>query len=339
MGEIAVNIHRSIERRTHVSKPALYQASFSVDWDPRSFLTAQCYNGHPEETLDQVITLSGTLKDGQALGCAEYLSQTWPSGGNCVLALLKHLLVLPHGYRSTRPIGPTERDGEVTVSGIISGSSLTVNVHGLCESIIRIGQQLSWLGAVLRLSPRNDRIAYCQPIVSEVEGIPGQIRFTIKFDIRLEPREDQAVNGECWQKLFKNLVIAKGFPVRRQVVQHSGLEVPLNVLGRLVPSRWVSTFDGKVYIKGHSSVLVPTMVIRDTVVWHLISDDEGQYLSYVDSRIEATPGLYPATVDCNLGSFRHIVGWCGKAKTLTGMTILPYNVTFLTLSRLAVRQL
>ncbi|KAL2859452.1 hypothetical protein BJX68DRAFT_252367 [Aspergillus pseudodeflectus] len=327
MGEIAAKIDRSItRRRTHIFKPALYRASFSMDWDPRSFLTVQCYNDRPEETLDHVITLSGTPKDGQALGCAEYLRQTWPSGGDCVLALLKHLLRLPDGQSSTRPIDFTEGDSEVTVSGFISGSLLTVNVHGLCESIIRIGQQLCWLGAVLRLSPSKDRIAYCQPIVSEVEGLPDEIPFTIDFDIRLKPREDQAVNGECWLKLFKSLVIAKDFPVRRQVVQHSGLEVPLNVLGRLVPSRWVSTFDGKVYIKGYSSVLVPTMAIRDTVVWHLISDDEGQYLSYVDSRIEATPGLYPATVDCNLGSFRHIVGWCCKAKTLTGSPYASYDV-------------
>jgi hypothetical protein len=333
MSDIAAELGRSMLRhQTYYSlemneygQPMTHCASFSVDWDPRSFLAMQHYTGSPEEIIDHVIALSGTRKDAEATGCAQYMQQTWPPCGGYVLALLRKLIESADGEGPTGSMEFRERDTEAIVSGSINGSSLTVNVRGLRESIIRVGQQLCWLGAALRPSPRDDRIAYCAPIVSEAEEIRGQSSFRIKFGMRLESRERQVLNGECWQKLFKNLVVAEGFPIRRRLLHHTGLEVPLNVLGRLVPTRWVTRFDGKVYIKGHSTVLVPTRVMGNTVVWHLICDDHGQYISYIDSRIEAIPGLYPANLDLNLGLFRHIVGWCPAAKTLTGMTTSRYR--------------
>lgn len=91
-----------------------------------------------------------------------------------------------------------------------------------------------------------------------------------------------------------------------------------------MPSCRVTNFYGKVYIKGFSTILVPTKVVGDTVVWHMLFNDDGSHISYVDARIDAICGLYPENISCNLESFRHVLGWCPEVNVLTGMGKVLY---------------
>ncbi|KAL3440927.1 hypothetical protein BJX65DRAFT_300118 [Aspergillus insuetus] len=294
----------------------VHSARFSVDWDLRSYL--EIYDGRFEKRIDQFITVTGTLQDGQALTPAKYMRQTWPSGGDCLLTLLKKLTLTPGARAPIQVSETTERSTKTTVSGSISGSSLVIYVRGIREAIISVAQQLCWLGAALRTSLGTPKSICCWPVVRKTGVFWGHISFEIKFEINKRSTQLEVLNGQCWHHFFDEPAVAYRFPILRRDVQNAGLEAPLNLLGRLVPSRWVTTFDGKVYIKGHSSILVPTNVVGNTVVWHLVLNDHGRYISYVDPQIEAIPGLYPEIVDCNLGSFRHIVGWCSAVKSLTG---------------------
>ncbi|KAJ0417237.1 hypothetical protein BJY00DRAFT_316023 [Aspergillus carlsbadensis] len=334
MHEVEIGIDQFARRRwtSHSSsgneygEPALYEVTFILDWDLRVFLGKQVYSGHGEDIIDRVITLTGSSIEAQALGCAQYMQQTWPSGGGCVLTLVKLLMKHFDEKGQAFPLEIGEQNGEIRLSGSINDLTLTVSARGLRESIVRIGQQLCWLGAALRSSPIDDRLAYCRPVLRKVDSLSGLKSFRIRFEISEWPTLRQFVNGECWHKLFKNAVVVQGFPIRRRHSKSMGLEIPLNVLGRLTPSRWVTEFDRKVYIKGHSSILVPTKADAETVVWHLVSNDDGRHISYVDPQIAATPGLYPGLVECNLNPFRHVVGWCSTVATLAGSPIAEYDI-------------
>lgn len=208
------------------------------------------------------------------------------------------------------------RDGTALI-GSFDCSKVVVHAQGLHHAIVEIGQQLAWLGAALQSSP-DDRIVYCRPEMNN-HTFMGNLLYELKFTFRHGQSGQPPRNGRCWHSLFSNPVVVYGFPIRRRHLVKSGLDIPLNILGRLVPSRRIASFGGKVCIKGHCTILVPTKVVDDAVIWHLISNDHGCYMDYTDFRIDAIPGLYPAGLDTNLVGFRHIVGWCPEAEVLTGM--------------------
>ncbi len=209
------------------------------------------------------------------------------------------------------------QDGTV-LTGTFNGSKVVVHAQGLQHAIVEIGQQLAWLGAALQSAPDN-RIVYCRPELENTHTSVGNPRYELKFTFRHQESRQPSGNGRCWHSLFNNPVVVYGFPIRRRHLVKTGLDIPLNILGRLVPSRHISQFGGKVCIKGHCTILVPTMVVDDAVIWHLICNDHGCYMDYTDSRIDAIPGLYPAGIDTNLVGFHHIVGWCPEVEVLTGM--------------------
>jgi hypothetical protein len=55
--------------------------------DPSAFVREQEYREKPDEVVEITITLTGSAKDAQALTCAQYLCQTWPSVGRHTVGL------------------------------------------------------------------------------------------------------------------------------------------------------------------------------------------------------------------------------------------------------------
>ncbi|PLB44410.1 hypothetical protein P170DRAFT_440709 [Aspergillus steynii IBT 23096] len=307
--------------------PTLYDADFVLDWNPRSFLRVQEYAGDPVNIVDHVITLTGSLDNAQALTCVQYMRQTWPESSDCVISLLHKLLEARESCSSSGSL----QDGTV-LTGAFDGCKVVVHLQGLQHAIVEIGQQLAWLGAALQSAPDN-RIAYCRPVLTNTYTFMTNLRYELKFTFQHAQSGLPRCNGRCWHSLFNNPVVVSGFPIRQRQLQNTGLDTPLNILGRLVPSRRIAHFGGKVCIKGHCTILVPTKIVGDAVIWHLICNDHGSYMDYTDSRIDAIPGLYPAGIDTNLMGFRHIVGWCPEAQVLTASPGAEYGIDWSGLNR------
>jgi hypothetical protein len=70
---------------------------YTLDWDLLSFLEDQEYSESNAEALPLVITLTGSREAAQALTCAQYLHQTWPSSAGKMLQLLQALLRIRPG--------------------------------------------------------------------------------------------------------------------------------------------------------------------------------------------------------------------------------------------------
>ena len=69
-----------------------YKMIFVVEWDPLAFVNEQLYKGEPGEAVGAAITLTGSIKDAQAITCAQYLCQTWPAYGDHIIRLVKDVL-------------------------------------------------------------------------------------------------------------------------------------------------------------------------------------------------------------------------------------------------------
>jgi hypothetical protein len=74
-----------------------YRITYTLDWDLLSFLEDQEYSEGNAEALPLVITLTGSREAAQALTCAQYLHQTWPSSAGKMLQLLQALLRIRPG--------------------------------------------------------------------------------------------------------------------------------------------------------------------------------------------------------------------------------------------------
>lgn len=100
-------ILKHIPRATTLSRAEpveTFGAEFNVDWDPLTFVTEQQYEARPSEALAGAITLTGSAENAQALTCAEYVDQTWPSSGRYTLQLLQKMLDSERSDRSTRKL-------------------------------------------------------------------------------------------------------------------------------------------------------------------------------------------------------------------------------------------
>lgn len=192
-----------------------------------------------------------------------------------------------------------------------------------------VGEQLSWLGAALRCSPYDIEAIYCTPYVNfEILGsfqasqteLSTHFQCTIKFQFETSEESDDDINGQCWHHMFNRPVIARGFPIPLRSEQNTGLEISLGLLAALSETRYINKFGSKVFIKGFSTMLLPTKrAENNTVIWHLLyNKNPNDRISYLDCNIE-----HAEIKMSELEGSRHILGWCSDAISNVG-TCVPF---------------
>lgn len=206
-------------------------------------------------------------------------------------------------------------------------STLLVEVIGTPYSVAEIGEQMAWLGASLRSSPYPEGVAYSRPMIDNIRVIQNkgkapakaylaELQSDIKFHVYSKQSASEE-NGLCWHSLFRNPMVVEGFPILRRPDERtvSGIEISLYIMASLAQARYVNIFMGGVYVKGFSTLLVPTEQCGDTTMWHLVHNRNGDRISYLDSPVLPTEQV---TVQ-QLEKARHVLGWCSEAKYLAGM--------------------
>ncbi|KAF5682797.1 ankyrin protein 3 [Fusarium denticulatum] len=292
--------------------------SVSIEFDCRffQFFEEQSYPRHPHEVFDDVITLTGSCEDAQAATCAQYLSQTWPSTAPHSLELIKDCLMVKPGCPRTM----SYPDG-TTLKARIEIYKFTAEVIGVAATVAEIGEQLAWLGATFRNLPEIDGIAYCTPDIDIIRNdspssqSTPEIAFKIQFALeRVEDNPD--TNGQCWQSLFKDPVIVKGYPIPRRNEWNFGLEASLDIMAGLAQADQIHSFNDKFYLKGYSTMLVPTRRSGDIQYWHLIHQTDGSRLSHFANYL--TQKQYVGSLN-DLEHLRHVLGWCSKTEPFPGL--------------------
>lgn len=300
---------------------------FSMDWDILRFLKEQKYSSEHSDSVERVITITGNCDDGQALTLAQYLTQTWPSTGAIILEMVKNVIAIGTDYMKMRKLFnnitkyqvkslifffflPDDVLGVTTLIASIRQQKFKLEVNSDISFIVEAGEVLSWIGAALRTSPYNERLVYCSPGLTWLDTSNCSIGFVIE-EI---PQQIVPSNGQCWHRMFKNAVIVKGFPIRRKSEVRAGLEIPINIMAGLVRTKRIEQFHGRYFIKGFSAMLVPTKRSGDTIIWHHVFKQDGNYISYLDTSGAGYEHLKIIDVETS----RHVVGWCIEAKIHAG---------------------
>ncbi|KAI3316579.1 hypothetical protein HD806DRAFT_517189 [Xylariaceae sp. AK1471] len=317
------SIHRVSRKRSLES----CRVRFNLDWDPHAFFVQQQYTIRSAEVIDGVITVTGTSQDAQAATCSEYMKQTWPVTGELTLQLVKQVLDGETGARQLCSFP----DG-TELCAWTDQSKLVVEVSGV-TSLAEIGEQLTWLGAALRSSTREKGLVYCTPTIFKVStnnatlqienmSLPPQLVYEIGFTIDEVETPPQRPNGQCWHDIFRNPVVVKGYPIPRKDNSNTGLEVNLNILAGLTRTKRIDRFKERVFLKGFSTMLIPTMQNGDTLCWHLVYNNDGSRISYSDNNVANEAW----NVCSSLESLRHVLGWCSEAQFYAGSAQAAYNV-------------
>ncbi|CAH0021594.1 unnamed protein product [Clonostachys rhizophaga] len=312
------------QRVSRKETPKSSTVVFDLDWDIHAFFENQEYSNRPEDTLETVITLTGSSLDAQAATCAQYIDQTWPSTGHVMIELIKGVLGSEDGSYQI------DSSGKATLRTVIARPRLMVEICGDIASVIEVGEQLAWLGAALRTSQRQEGVVYCTP---QVLDLPQDSTFLHQFKSRplsadllfcqigfLQediPGSPEPMNGRCWHDVFRNPVIVRGYPIRQRVEYGTGLEMPLNIMAGLVQTQQVDRFKDKMYIKGFSTMLILTRRNEDSLYWHLVYNKDGGRISYLDAdeyKVDQAQDI----AQSELESLRHVLGWCSEAKFYAG---------------------
>lgn len=213
----------------------------------------------------------------------------------------------------------------------ICQSKFIIGAFGTQHSVAEIGEQFAWLGAALRSSTHKVGVAYCTPFISKIyvensigndlRSFPGTLGcphsvVCCNIDFICQNKEEhlEPSNGQCWHKMFKNPVVVKGYPVRRRFEPGTGLEIPLNIIAGLVRTRRINTFNGTLFIKGFSAMLVPTKCCGDLLIWHLLYNKDGNRISYLENTISPIDNISVSELE----KTRHVIGWSSDIKYYVG---------------------
>ncbi|KAI1044531.1 hypothetical protein LB505_011047 [Fusarium chuoi] len=213
--------------------------------------------------------------------------------------------------------------------------ALIAEINGVAATIAEIGEQLAWLGVAFRERVEEDGIIGCTPDINIIpkdspssqshSQPPHDVAFRIRFHVEtLEGYQD--TNGQCWQSLFKSPTLVKGYPIPRRNEWNVGLEASLDIMAGLAKTDEIHAFSDRLYIKGYSTMLVPTRRCSDIQYWHLIHRTDGGRLSHFPD--DMTEERYVGSMK-DLEHFRHILGWCSEVESYFGMSF-PSSASVIT---------
>ncbi|KAI0526679.1 hypothetical protein F5B22DRAFT_641819 [Xylaria bambusicola] len=326
------------QRRAPMMQPIV----FKLPWI-RNYLISQEYKSPIHKALPHSIVIVGVNDQTYVTTCGEYLETVWPDLGPQILGLCISLLSSPHGSLASCTLFD-----RTVVSANVNQDGSTVDFHltGTIYSLAEIGEILVWLSAAFNCNTLGDDLVYRYPTCEIENQLVGQqpnkpryyntppysmntksyLNFTF-IESSFQKPTDTGPQGCCWINLFGNRPVVSGYPIPRRTTMKTGAEIPLNLMAQLINARKISTFAGSIVIKGCSALLIPTRHIHDTIIWHLVFDQFGEYMSYTDPRVknilkESVKGLTHG----NLETSRHVLGWCNYALNHAGAADANYSI-------------
>ena len=151
-----------------------------------------------------------------------------------------------------------------------NGSSLVrVLVKGNQELIIKVAQQLAWLTAVFR-KPHYGQTSYSEVVFNEINKDAENASKEFEI-VPLGLRKVRRSSKTCWLHLFKNCVIAMGFPIPERNNGEKGIELPYELMTSQAGILFPKTYKGGLFLRGLSTLIYPTAswANHQSVQWHI----------------------------------------------------------------------
>lgn len=188
--------------------------------------------------------------------------------------------------------------------------------------MVEVGEQLAWVSSAMR-SSQNPACTSCEPSI-ERAVVTGQtarpVSISIKFRVPpLNKLLQDDLDITCWLHLFRNPVIVGGFPILRRAQQKSGLELSIISMASLTNASRINRFKSYIFIKGFCTMMVAMKRIGDTMLWHVLTNEDGSDIRYHDPRVQEISPETDLTVQMSaIPAMRHVVGWWSHVKSYAG---------------------
>lgn len=206
----------------------------------------------------------------------------------------------------------------------VDPSLSTIHAEGTEESIITLGQQISWLSGVCRNKLDDLSHAYIGFTVGDSTS-RADVDAVFKINVRLQPCNPRYYQG-CWNSSVGSASIISWFPIPQRPEGARGLEISVTAMSAMAGIPHAISFEGGFIFKGRHHALVPVQTIGRSVQWHML-DTYPKKLDWADIRKHC-----PTNIKGHIQKFakyRSCVGWYPDAGDLIGM--LPSQYTDLTL--------
>lgn len=203
--------------------------------------------------------------------------------------------------------------GDGTLLLNLRGQAALVDITAPPVVALEASEVIAWLATACRASPSPSEMYSCKPTVfGNSESDVCSLEFvTQDTEAQLLQHKDA-----CWRKLFRNPVIADGYPICARSPGEKGLQMSLQMMMLLGQTPWVTTFEGTTMLKGFNSLFAPTACLGSSTVWHFLLHQDETRVTY-NQGLDATSGA--CTIDNEtLQSDRHFVGWTPAADVLAG---------------------
>lgn len=232
-------------------------------------------------------------------------------------------------------------DGKTSVTADFQlyTSTFQFHVNGTKETISEAGEVAAWIVGALRSSGIETGINILPEIRYSFYDLPCdslydspdallQIHIRHNFLDNLSNEQDPTStslnmsSGACWHAMFRNPVVVSGFPVLRRPnnLEHTGMEISLDMMASLVRAPRLTEYAGRHYLKGFSSMLVAVRKNDGIVLWHHFFNPSGERISYLDAKVTESSDCYDVSTE-DILSLRHIIGWCDNAQFRAGTLI------------------
>lgn len=186
-GNVFHSLHpRTGERLLTRQRPTQpHRITFTLDWDLRSFLKRRRVGGADYDAeFENIVTLTGTAQECQALTIGQYLLQAWPSSGRPMLQLIQKFLgagldrgqpglLQSHDHSSPFLANSNEVVTLADKTTLRMIDERRIDVLGTAASLADVAEQLAWLAATLvSLDPQaDDGMHYSLPDVSKPQKV------------------------------------------------------------------------------------------------------------------------------------------------------------------------
>lgn len=263
--------------------------------------------------IEEAVVVTGESVHAEVTTTGEYLRRCWPKFADGIIRALHDLKEVESWSKLPSlqsDVSLAEDESSLNISAFDTGDYSYFDVRGSRKDVQSVKSALTWLCAGFQ---EYEFLGKIEP--------KWENRNSLHFDSRkLEKGEE----GTCWFDLFGNIGVVSGLTADKPS-NIPGLEISLDKMAALLDTDRVTTFAGKVFIKGFDAMLalVDLKQTENICVWHLWVNDNGEHICYTDERVREVNFNLEDGVD--LGSFRHIVGWCSKVKNLTGQRSADYT--------------
>jgi hypothetical protein len=301
-----------------------------------------------DQSFAELITVTGSAEEAQALTIKQYLSQTWPASGQRLLDVLQNTINSRYHHYSGKITNYRRSDVGNTYAYLvilldntqlearIGGSHLTITATGPAHFIAECGEQLAWLQAALSSNSRH-YASYCTPSItsywvnpspSEKLNYEGYCKIGLDIAHPANPGDSIPRVQNCWQDLVGISIIIAGFPISRRPENYPGLELSFNKFLHLLKADRTTIADGPVLLKGRSKT-VQLMKHSDNVfLWHPLHNEDQGCSCCTDHHVGLNAVVYHSPIDLHiLNAGRHIFSDCVDLQTAVGKSKYPDFLT------------